>query len=44
MTLSRPPQCRAFSRAVLDGKSLSPRHGRVTGREAGGGGKVSGYK
>ena len=24
MTLSRPPQCRAFSRAVMDEKSLSP--------------------
>ena len=24
MTLSRSPQCRAFSRAVLDEKSLSP--------------------
>ena len=24
MTLSRSPQCRAFSRAVMDEKSLSP--------------------
>ena len=24
MTLNRSPQCRAFSRAVTDGKSLSP--------------------
>ena len=24
MTLSRSPQCRAFSRAVIDEKSLSP--------------------
>ena len=38
MTLSRSPQCRAFSRAVIDEKSLPPLF------PVGGGGGGSGYK
>ena len=37
MTLSRSPQCRAFSRAVMDEKSLSP---LFPVRGGGGGGAV----
>ena len=43
MTLSRFPQCRAFSRAVMDEKSLSPLF-PVGGRGGGRWGRGSGYK
>ena len=39
MTLSRSPQCRAFSRAVMDEKSFSPLF-PVGGGGGGGGGAV----
>ena len=34
MTLSRSPQCRAFSKALMDEKSLSPLFPLGGGREA----------
>ena len=42
MTLSKSPQCRAFSRALMDEKSLSPLF--PVGGGGGGGGWSSGYK